>query len=987
MRTLRTLQRRDAVAMAGVLAAALVCLPTQLRAQDPVAARMDASLRSALATRPADELLTVVVELDRPVAPLAGGDLVALRAEATTRLAPIEDGARRGEFELVERLWIVPAAVIEADSAALAGLATQPGVRRLYLDDRIPVRLEPALSISALAAFTSPAMQIVGADAVWPAGVTGEGLTVAFFDSGVDVDNAMVGSRWRGLRTPIRASWFDPFFRASRPGDRIGHGTQVALTAVGALAAGDTLLMPDGSSVVAASDIDVVSGTAPRAEWIAARIFDFFGGVPYTRRSVILQAFQWALDPDGNPGTDDAPDVINNSWGAIDAQNFNVCNDVIYAAIDAAEAAGIAVVFAAGNFGPTAGSVIPPAARDDPQLASFAVGATEGQGNSLMVADFSGRGPSPCNGGIKPDIVAPGRVPQIRTVNVNKAQVSGFTASGTSFSTGIVSGALALVRQVNPSATPRQAKEFLTNTAALVDPPQPNNNSGTGLLDVPAAVQAANPSFVGPLLQLESVTRESDAVRVWVSNRGNRTLRGVRLVMERAGRSVADGRLGRVDAGETRSLRMELESGAAVSGNGALRIIARDGSGAILLARSLLVDPPNLEGGFVLQAGGLEAGANDFGRLGQIAATRGFVVQGQDLLPAGAFFVASGGRISDGIYETVEGLPGLKTEPPAASTDWGPDRAATDVQGTEATFRFDDREALLPVGVSVDTRMEVTDVGGVAALEIVAVIRNDGTGTANDLTPGVFADWDLQGGEDVTWDAQNEALVAISRSGSGPVAVLGGEQLARGNVAVPLGTPDGFGVYVSGSGVLADGTFPDSIKAALAEGRPADNLPGAGTATDQGQLLSVGPLSVAAGATELVRFWLLVAPDQNDAFQRLTELRATSPVPPPTPAPGEGFVLLPPFPNPLTVGEGVMRFPFSIPQEARAAGARMTFEIYDVAGRRLVEERFSVSGSAPLPVPTWDGRLSGSRPAAAGVYLYVMRLDGENRSGRIMILR
>ena len=82
-----------------------------------------------------------------------------------------------------------------------------------------------------------------------------------------------------------------------------------------------------------------------------------------------------------------------------------------------------------------------------------------------------------------------------------------------------------------------------------------------------------------------------------------------------------------------------------------------------------------------------------------------------------------------------------------------------------------------------------------------------------------------------------------------------------------------------------------------------------------------------------------------------------------------------------------MRFPYSLPQEARDAGAQMTFEIYDVSGRKMVEERFSVSGSGPLHVPTWDGRLSGSQPAAAGVYLYVMRLGSEKRSGRLMILR
>jgi hypothetical protein len=876
--------------------------------------------------------------------------------------------------------------VIEADSAAIARLANEPGVRRIYLDERIPVRLEPTRSISSATAFTSAAMQTVGADAVWPGGVTGTGITVAFFDSGVDGDNAMVSSRWRGRRTTIRASWFDPFYRVSRPTDRIGHGTQVALSAVGGLAAGDTLLQPNGTPIVAASDIDVVTGTAPEAEWIAARIFDFFGGVPYTRRSVILQAFQWALDPDGIPSTDDAPDVINNSWGAIDARDFEVCTDVIYAAIDAANAAGIAVVFAAGNFGPTPGSIIPPAARDDPSLASFGVGATEGQGTGLVVADFSGRGPSPCNGGIKPDLVAPGRVPEIRQVSGNTARLTGFTINGTSFSTAIVSGALALVRQVNPSAGPRQAKQFLLSTARPVDPPEPNNNSGAGLLDVPAAVQAANPSFVGPLLQLESVMMESKALRVDVRNRGGRAIERGTLSAARAGRIVASGAFGRIDAGARRSIRLEPSAGS-TAGPGPLRIEARDAAGAVLFSRTLLLEPPDLDGGFVLRAGGLAAGGNDFARLGRIAAVQGFVVQGEDLLPAGAFFVASGGRISDGIYETVEGLPGLKTEPPAAATDWGPDRAATDVQGSVATFRYDDSESLLPVGVSVDTRMEATELGGVAALEIVAVVRNAGAGSVSDLTPGVFADWDLQGGEDVVWSAANEALVARPLGGGGPVALLAAEQAPRGFTAVPLGTPDAFGVYVPGSGVLADGTFADSIKNRLAEGGTADNLPGAGTATDLGQLLSVGPLSVGSGASELVRFWLLAAANESDAFARLAELRGTAPIPPPAPTPGEEFTLLPPFRNPLTVGDGVMRFPYSLPQALRSPGARMTFEIYDVAGRRLVQESFSVSGTGALPVPTWDGRLGGSRPAAAGVYLYVFRLDGEKRSGRLMILR
>ncbi len=953
-----------------------------LRAQEPDrAVRMTPALRSALFDLRSGERLSVIVELER-VAP-AGGEIVALRSQAALLLAPITEEADRGEFTLLERWWVVPAALVEADSAAIEALAMRPDVRRIYLDDRIPVSLEPSRSVAANASFVSAAMQTVGADAVWPAGVTGEGVTVAIFDSGVEVDNAMLGGRWRGHRTSIRASWFDPFYGASKPVDRIGHGSQVAAAAVGALATGDSLLMPDGSVVVAASDIDVVTGTAPRAEWIAARIFDLFGGAVYTRRSVILQAFQWALDPDGDPRTDDAPAVINNSWGALDPQDFDVCNDIVYTAIDAAEAAGIAVVFAAGNFGPDPETVIAPAARDDPELVSFAVGATEGTGSSVTVADFSSRGPSPCGGGIKPNMVAPGRVPEVRTATAGAARLTGFSLTGTSFSTAIVSGALALVRQARPGATPKQAKEILLATARSVDPPEPNNNSGAGLLDVPAAVQQANPGFAGPLVQIEAVEREAGALHVTLANRGTLLFEGGRLAAEVGARPVASVAVGRLDPGERRTVGLEIGN---AHSRRAIRLLVADGTGRPLVTRTLLGAPPDLTGGFVLTAGGLEAGGNDFGRLGQIAAPRGFVFRGQDLLTGGSFFLAANGRISDGIYLTVEGLPGLKAEPPAAETDWAPVRHLTDVSAAEVTFQFDDGEALVPLGVSVDVRMQASEQSGVAALEVVAVVRNTGTRALSNVSPGVFADWDLAGGETVEYSVENEALIARPLAGGPEVAILAGEGAPRGFAAVPLGTPDPFGSYVAGSGVLADGEFADSTKARLAEGGTAANLPGAGTAEDQSQLLSVGPLAIAIGASELVRFWLLVADDESAAVARLTELRAAAPIPPPTPGPGLGLVLLPPFPNPLTIGQGSVSFPYTVSDRLRRPGAEIVFEIYDVSGRRLVSQTLPIGGAGPLTVPTWDGMLGGSRPAAAGVYPYVFRLGDQTQSGRIMLL-
>ena len=51
-------------------------------------------------------------------------------------------------------------------------------------------------------------------------------------------------------------------------------------------------------------------GVAPGANWIAAKTLNTS---PHTSNSIA--AFQWAADPDGNPGTlDDVPDAISCSW-------------------------------------------------------------------------------------------------------------------------------------------------------------------------------------------------------------------------------------------------------------------------------------------------------------------------------------------------------------------------------------------------------------------------------------------------------------------------------------------------------------------------------------------------------------------------------------------------------------------------------------------------------------------------------------------------
>ena len=53
-------------------------------------------------------------------------------------------------------------------------------------------------------------------------------------------------------------------------------------------------------------------GVAPGAQWIVGKTFNDDGQSTF---SATHEIFQWLLDPDGDPATDDAPDVVNNSWG------------------------------------------------------------------------------------------------------------------------------------------------------------------------------------------------------------------------------------------------------------------------------------------------------------------------------------------------------------------------------------------------------------------------------------------------------------------------------------------------------------------------------------------------------------------------------------------------------------------------------------------------------------------------------------------------
>ncbi len=384
-----------------------------------------------------------------------------LRARAELSQVPVRSFLNALGAKKIKPLWIKNAVAAAVPAYTVAALAALPGVESVVSDGVISL---PVVQDGA-ASLTQWNIDRIKAPALWAEGITGSGVVVANMDTGVFRDHPDLSGNYRGGAD----SWYNPFtdpLNASQcaspglcsacelstlPCDELGHGTGTM-----------------GVMVAGSSGIGVASG----ASWIAAKIFNSSG---HSRKSIIHQAFQWLLDPDGSPATDDAPDIVNASW----ADNTAGPCDIEYASdLAALRASGIGVVFAAGNSGPAPATSVSPANNPG----AFAVGTTD---INNAVASFSSRGPSACDGSVFPHVVAPG-------VNITLASHTGsyVTRSGTSFSAPHVSGSMALLLSAFPSLTPTEMEASLQQTAFNIGAPVsvPNITYGYGLVDVSRAL-------------------------------------------------------------------------------------------------------------------------------------------------------------------------------------------------------------------------------------------------------------------------------------------------------------------------------------------------------------------------------------------------------------------------------------------------------------------------------------------------------------------
>ncbi|HEV3457312.1 MAG TPA: S8 family serine peptidase [Thermoanaerobaculia bacterium] len=332
--------------------------------------------------------------------------------------------------------------------AAVDALRRLPGVRAVHL-----VEAEYPSNFTSVPFIGAP--QLWGNTLSLPSNITGAGVRIGIIDTGIDYQHPMFGGS--GLladyqandRVTISPSLFptakvvggtdfagDAYTGANapvpdpNPTDCNDHGSHVAGTAAGFGVQSDGTTYPgpfDPSTPF--NSLRIGPGVAPGALLYSLRVFGCKGST-----GLVVQAIDWAIDPDGDADFSDHLDVINMSLGS----NFGTLSSTSAMAAENASLVGVIVAAASGNAGDT----------------YFITSSPAVSGRSLSVAA----------------IADPGVPGAVLNVTAPPAIVGGYAALPDAFGNGAPSpsgqsGTIVLVQA--GSGTPSQGCSAYTNAAAV----------------------------------------------------------------------------------------------------------------------------------------------------------------------------------------------------------------------------------------------------------------------------------------------------------------------------------------------------------------------------------------------------------------------------------------------------------------------------------------------------------------------------------------
>lgn len=339
----------------------------------------------------------------------------------------IEQFIKEHKGKLKYRLPIINGYAVELRCSCLMPMANIKEVKYICEDSKI-------------SSFMDIARKTVGAHSFGNNKYTGNNVVVAVLDTGVYPHPDLTKPKNRIL-------YFKDFINnKEHPYDDNGHGTHVA----GTIAGNGT--MSKGK----------YNGIAPEAKIIGIKVLDSNGS---GNTSDILAGMQWVLDNKDKYNIR----IVSLSLGS--KPNKTTTLDPLIKGVNALWENNLVVVAAAGNSGPKKSTIASPGVS--PKI--ITVGASDDmrtiEPSDDGIADFSSRGPVGCCGK-KPDLVAPG-VNIISTAtdreyngdknspNLDNMSKPYRTMSGTSVSTPIVSGCIALILEKYPSLSPDDVKKLL----------------------------------------------------------------------------------------------------------------------------------------------------------------------------------------------------------------------------------------------------------------------------------------------------------------------------------------------------------------------------------------------------------------------------------------------------------------------------------------------------------------------------------------------
>ncbi len=892
----------------------------------------------------------------------------------------LDEAKSRGDVRSYKTYWITNALQVEGRKSFIEILRNRPDVAAIIADLPMQSLYYPVSSSTALAPAgegASPGLRAIHADSMWAMGYTGAGSLIASFDSGVDGEHPALKDSYHGNHGfAAEACWFDPVYAQNYPHCDMSlasgaHGTQTMGIMVGKDdASGDT------------------TGVAFGADWISAMVVD----IPHSN---YLEAFQWVIDPDGDPNTvDDVPDVLNNSWGF--TQTNIGCLDIFWEPIDNVEAAGTVVVFACGNSGPGDMTLRNPANRASTPYNTFSVGAVWADDISVIWGGSS-RGPSDCDSvSIKPEVTAPGYL--VRTTYPDSVY-SKF--SGTSFSAPHVAGAVALLRQYNPNAPVDSIKSALMRSAIDEGDPGEDNTFGWGVIDITAAMRLLAPNNQVNIYVQQAAfdpIKPGDTVDVIVTLRnsglGTDGVTG-QLVDPPLGVTVLQGfaTFGNLALNESKSnsasaYRLAFASSITEGTHVTVDLLIQDAySYQRTIKLHFTVGTALVKSLYTHQTDSCRFTVSNYGTYGladESVSNKGgvgftFPASGtNNLFQCGLMIGFDSNHVSDGIVNKLGSVDEDFAVTPGGNLVHYTDGVIGDV---ETFSRYADDVAANPLGITVEQRTASFNSGSDMRYVIVEyVMSNKSALPINGAYVGIYCDWDFpwgSGGMDRSGFSREYSLGYHYQQGTVANSFRGTAVLNPEGVQTFYAIRNMNIVYDNaGNGLVSEARKYDFLTHGFVDTAST-------SAYDQSYCIATGPFDIAPGSSDTACFVILGGKDL--AALQSAVLSARARYRQATPVDDNGGLNLPStfelqqnFPNPFNP-ETVISYSLSRPSP-------VTLSIYNLLGQEITTLANETQAAGTHSI-VWNGRDRDGRPVASGVYFYRLRAGDVEQTKKMILLK